>query len=105
MTVYSQYDFVLVSGVQQFGYTTMYFTKWPPLNFQYPPNTIHSYYITIDCIPCALCRHDYFVATNLYFLLPPPFSPRSPNPLPASNHQFGFCVCESVSVLFVYIVL
>ena len=32
----------------------MYFTKWSPQYFEYPPGTIHSYYNIIDSISCAL---------------------------------------------------
>ena len=87
--VFKSYDFfifnvylVLVSGVQDSGYTIIYFTKCPPRYFQYLPGTIHSYYTTFYCIPCkyciyciftvspiGMCLHcyDYFVTTNMYF--------------------------------------
>ena len=41
---------------------------------------------------------DYFVTTNLCFLISSPFHP---TPLPSDNHQFSLCVFEFVSVLFV----
>lgn len=36
--------FVLVSGVQHHGWTSIYFTKCSPHYFQYPLGSIHSYY-------------------------------------------------------------
>ena len=49
--------------------------------------------------------HDCFVTMNLHFSTPSLFSPSSPTPLPPGNHQSVLCICESVSVLFVSIVL
>ena len=39
----------------------------------------------------------------LWFLIPSPFSSTPPTPLPCGNHQFVFCICESLSVLFVHL--
>ena len=53
ITVYRQYCFVLISGVQHSGWTVSYFTKRCPWYFKYAPGTRHSYYNIIGFIPCA----------------------------------------------------
>ena len=45
--------------------------------------------------------HDYFVTTNLCFLIPSTSSPIFPNRLPSGNHQSLLCIYDSVSVLLV----
>ena len=48
--------------------------------------------------------HDYFVTTtNLYILVPSPFSPIPPTTLPSGNDHNVLCIYKSVSVLFVHI--
>ena len=72
--------------------------------FQYPSETISSYY-NIDCIPHAVLLHPhaYFVTTNLYFSIPSQFSYSPPNPLPSDNHQSVLCSYESISIVFVHL--
>ena len=59
--------------------------------------------------PCAVqyILVTYFIYGSLY-LIYISYNCPSPFPLPAGNHKFSFCVCESVSVLlyssFVYFI-
>ena len=50
---------------------------------------------------CTLYLHDYSVTTSLYFLIPSPFSPISPTPMPSGHCQNILCIYDSVSVLLV----
>ena len=53
-----------------------------PWYFQYPPVTKHSYYsYWLYSLYCTVHPHDYFVTTNLHFLIPSPFSPSPSTPL------------------------
>ena len=48
--------------------------------------------------------HDCTVTTNLYFLIPSPFSPISPTTLPTGNHQFVLWIYESVCFIWEIII-
>ena len=55
--------------------------NWSPTQIQYPLSTMHSYYNTyywLYSLCCILNRHD-FTTTNLYFLIPSPFTPSPPH--------------------------
>ena len=69
ITVYIQYYFVVVSGVQHSGYIITCFTKYSSQYLQYSPGTIPNYYNTTDYI-------FYTVPYNmgpLSITAPPPF--------------------------------
>ena len=57
--------------------------------------------ILLTILPMLLYTCDYFVTTNLSFLIPSPFLPSLPTSLPFDNHQSFLCIYEYVSVLFI----
>ena len=48
---------------------------------------------------CTILLHGYSVTTDLYLLIPSPFSPILLSPHPFGNHQNILCIYDSVSVL------
>ena len=95
--------FRVVSGVQHNGQTIIYFTKYCLLYFKYPPGTIHSFYTIIDSsLYCTFISLWLYCNYKFILLNPFTFSLSPPNPIPSSNHQFVFCIYESVSILFVH---
>ena len=64
------------------------------------PWVMHVCSLVLYSLCCTLHPHDYSLTTNLYFLIPSPFSPILPTPFPCGNHQNILCLCDSVSVLF-----
>ena len=58
---------------------------------------------TVRSLCCTVHPHDYFITTNLFFLIPSPFPPSSLTLLPSGNHQPVLCNSESVSILFVHL--
>ena len=72
-----------------------------------PPNipSVHLAPSTFsDSAPCAalyIPRPTYFVTANLYFLIPSPFPPSSPAPLPSGTHRsFPLTTPLSISTCF-----
>lgn len=54
----------------------MYFAEWSSLCFRCPPGSLHSYHEITDYSPSVVIyRCDCSVITNLYYLIPSPFSP------------------------------
>lgn len=72
----------------------------PPI-FQHPTHIIYSYHIIIDHVPNAVLLHscDYFVTSNLYFLIST-FSTDCPVPSPLATT----CIYVYESIHFVYLV-
>ena len=66
---------------------------------------VHGSCIYVLWLLCSLCctlhPRDCSVTTYLCFLIPSPFSPMAPSPLPSGNYQNILYICDSVSVLFV----
>ena len=101
MSIYSQYYFVLVSGVQHSGQTLIYFTVFCTSTASHI--AITKLWIIFPC--STLCPHDYFVTSNPHFSTPSPSSPSVPT-APCPAHRPGIsqpvlCIYKSVSILFV----
>lgn len=78
----------------------MDFTEWSPGCPLCPPGTTPSYYISVDCVPCAAPSVPEAI------LHPPPvLCPCTSHPAPlASGDHHPPSVSESVSILFVYLI-
>ena len=106
ITVCVQYYFVLFqvcSIVVRQSYTLQ---SCPPI-FPVPAGTTHSYYNITDYVPYAVLPSPWLFCSCQSVLLNPFtfFTQSSNTPLPSGNHHSVLCICESVSVLFIYIVL
>ena len=55
-------------------------------------------YIAITVLFTIFTMLYYFVTTNLYLSIPPPFSPSPPKSFPSGNYQPLLCIYDSVSV-------
>ena len=104
ITVYIQYYFVLISGVQHSG--------WKPCTLKSDPPDISSTHLSpyvVIIILLTIIPVMYFTSQWLYcnyqsiFLNPSPFSLSPITPLLTGNHQSVFCIYESVSILFVHL--
>ena len=73
-----------------------------------PHTIVHGPCMYVLWLLCSLCftlhPYDYSVTTNLYFLIPSPFSPILLTLLLSGYHQNVLCIYDSVSVLIVYFV-
>lgn len=87
------------------GVRQSYTLQSAPPCFRYPPGSTHSYRGVTDDVSCAgRYIRDYSVIANLYFLIPAALSPSLPAPSPLATTS-PHCVSESVSILFLYLVL
>ena len=68
---------------------------------QLAPYTVITILLTVFPM-LYLLSQDYFVATNLCFLVPHVFHPVSLLPSPLAATSSLSCVCESASILFVH---
>ena len=78
----------------------------PPTLLDNPHTTVHAQGSCIYIL-CLLYSHAvlytpcYSGTTNLYFLIPSPFSPITLTLFPSGNHQNLLCIYDSLSVLLV----
>ena len=72
---------------------TLWFTGRHPIHWATPARAI--ILLTVFLMLYFLYPCDYSVTTNLYFLIPSPFSASPPTSRPSGNHQSVLCIYES----------
>ena len=85
---------------------TLYFTKWSPQYFYYPPGTKKVITISLTICPMLYFTSPWLFCNCQFVLLNLcTFFTQFPSPLLLGNCQPVLCVNESVSIVFVYFVL
>lgn len=88
------FNIISVSGVQPSDETFIRLLGWSP-RCPLAPRLLQC--VWLCPLPCTSQPWGYSVTTNMYFLIPWPFSSGLPTSLPPGNHHFVLCIIEFVS--------